>query len=65
MEVFVLLKGYDYEGYGSNVDVFLTREEAEAKKQAYIDGTIQYEGANHIQYDYDYDLLKIVKRTVG
>ena len=65
MEVFVLLKGYDYEGYGSNVDVFLTREEAEAKKQAYIDGTIQGEGANNIQYDYDYDLLKIVKRTVG
>ena len=65
MEVFVLLKGYDYEGYGSNVDVFLTREEAEAKKQAYIDGTVQYEGANNIQYDYDYDLLKIVKRTVG
>jgi hypothetical protein len=65
MEVFVLLKGYDYEGYGSNVDVFLTREEAEAKKQAYIDGTIQCEGANNIQYDYDYDLLKIVKRTVG
>lgn len=65
MEVFVLLKGYDYEGYGSNVDVFLTREEAEAKKQAYRDGTIQYEGANNIQYDYDYDLLKIVKRTVG
>ena len=64
MEVFVLLKGYDYEGYGSNIDVFLTREKAEAKKQAYIDGTIQYEGANNIKYDYDYDLLKIVKRTV-
>jgi len=65
MEVFVLLKGYDYEGYGSNIDVFSTREEAEARKQAYRDGVIQYEGANNIQYDYDYDLLKIVKRTVG
>ena len=65
MEVFVLLKGYDYEGYGSNIEVFSTREEAEARKQAYRDGVIQYEGTNNIQYDYDYDLLKIVKRTVG
>ncbi|MDB4338385.1 hypothetical protein OAA02_00230 [bacterium] len=65
MEVFVLLKGYDYEGYGSNIEVFSTREEAEARKQAYRDGVIQYEGMNNIQYDYDYDLLKIVKRTVG
>ena len=65
MEVFVLLKGYDYEGYGSNIEVFSTREEAEASKQAYRDGVIQYEGTNNIQYDYDYDLLKIVKRTVG
>ena len=65
MEVFVLLKGYDFEGFGSNVEVFSTREAAEAKKQAYSDGVIQYDGMNNIQYDYDYDLLKIVKRKVG
>ena len=64
MEVFVLLKGYDFEGYGSNVEVFSTREAAEARKQAYRDGEIQDEGMNNIQYDYDYDLLKIVKRTI-
>ena len=64
MEVFVLLKGYDFEGFGSNVEVFSTREEAEARKQAHLDGVIQYEGMNDIQYDYDYDLLKIVKRTI-
>ena len=34
MEVFVLLKGYDFEGFGSNVEVFSTREAAEARKQA-------------------------------
>ena len=38
MEVFVLLKGYDFEGYGSNIEVFSTREAAEARKQAYRDG---------------------------
>jgi len=64
MEVFVLLKGYDYEGFGSNVEVFSTREAAEAKNKAYQDGEVQYEGMNNIQYDYDYDLLKIVKRKV-
>ena len=64
MEVFVLLKGYDYEGYGSNVEIFSTREAAEAKKKAYQDGVVQYEGMNNIQYDYDYDSLKIVKRKV-
>ena len=41
MEVFVLLKGYDFEGFGSNVEVFSTREAAEARKQAYRDGEIQ------------------------
>jgi hypothetical protein len=65
MEVFVLLKGYDYEGFGSNIEVFSTREAAEARKQAYRDGEIQGEGMNNIMYDYDYDLLKIVKRKVG
>jgi hypothetical protein len=65
MEVFVLLKGYDYEGFGSNVEVFSTREAAEARKQAYSDGEIKGEGMNNIMYDYDYDLLKIVKRKVG
>lgn len=65
MEVFVLLKGYDFEGFGSNVEVFSTREAAEARKQAYRDGEIWCEGMNHILYDYDYDLLKIVKRKVG
>ena len=64
MEVFVLLKGYDFEGFGSNIEVFSTREAAEARKQAYRDGVIQCEGMNNIQYDYDYDLLKIVKRKL-
>ena len=65
MEVFVLLKGYDYEGFGSNVEVFDSREKAEARKQAYVDGEIQGEGANNIQYDYNYDLIKIVKKVVS
>ena len=64
MEVFVLLKGYDFEGFGSNIEVFSTLEAAEARKQAYRDGEIQGEGMNNIMYDYDYDLLKIVKRKV-
>ena len=64
MEIFILLKGYDYEGYGSDVEVFTTREEAEARKQAYRDGTIQGAGLGDTQFDYGYDLLKIVKRTV-
>ena len=64
MEVFVLLKGYDYEGFGSNVEVFSTREAAEARKQQYIDGSIQSEVDPHVGYDYGYDLLKIVKRTI-
>ena len=64
MEVFVLLKGYDYEGFGSNVEVFDSREKAEARKQAYVDGEIQGEGVNNIQYDYNYDLIKIVKKVV-
>ena len=38
MEVFVLLKGYDYEGFGSDVEVFSTLEAAEARKQSYRDG---------------------------
>ena len=64
MEVFVLLKGYDYEGFGSNVEVFSTREAAEARKQAYRDGEIKIEGQDDFVFDYDYDLLKIVKRTI-
>ena len=65
MEVYILLKGYDYEGFGKNVEVFDSREKAEARKQAYLDGVIQYEGMNNIQYDYGYDLIEIVKRVVG
>tara|TARA_R100000951_G_C2511828_1_gene140673 strand:+ start:72 stop:269 length:198 start_codon:yes stop_codon:yes gene_type:complete len=65
MEVFVLLKGYDYEGYGSNIEVFSTREAAEARKQAYSDGEIKGDGAGDTLFDYDYDLLKIVKRKIG
>ena len=65
MEVFVLLKGYDYEGYGSNIEVFSTREAAEARKQAYSDGEITGDGAGDTLFDYDYDLLKIVKRKIG
>ncbi len=64
MEVFVLLKGYDYEGFGSDVEVFSTREAAEARKQAYSDGTIQGTGPADVQFDYGYDILKIVKRTI-
>ena len=64
MEVFVLLKGYDYEGFGSNVEVFSTREAAEARKQAYIDGEIKIKGQDDFVFDYDYDLLKVVKRTI-
>lgn len=64
MEVFVLLKGYDFEGFGSNVEVFSTREAAEARKQAYSDGAIQGAGLGDVLFDYDYDLLKIVKRTI-
>ncbi len=62
MEVFVLLKGYDYEGFGSNVEVFSTREEAETRKQAYIDG--EQDCQDDILFDYGYDLLKIVKRII-
>ena len=65
MEVFILLKGYDYEGYLSNVEVFSTLEAAEARKQAYSNGEIQGVGMGDVLYDYDYDLLKIVKRKVG
>ena len=65
MDVFVLLKGYDFEGYGSNVEVFSTREAAEARKQQYHDGVITAFDAPEIEFDYGYDNLKIVKRTVG
>ena len=65
MEVFVLLKGYDFEGYGSNVEVFDSREKAEARKRDYIEGNIKGDGKGNILFDYDYDLLKVVKRVVG
>ena len=65
MEVFVLLKGYDFEGFGSNVEVFSTLEAAEAKKQTYLNGEITAFDAPNIEFDYGYDLLKIVKRKVG
>lgn len=65
MEVFVLLKGYDFEGFGSNVEVFSTREAAEARKQQYVDGVITAFDAPEIEFDYGYDLVKIVKRKVG
>ena len=65
MDVFVLLKGYDFEGYGSNVEVFDSREKAEARKQEYLDGVIKGEGQGDILFDYDYDLLRVVKRKVG
>jgi len=64
MEVFVLLKGYDYEGFGSNVEVFSTREAAEVRKQEYIEYHIQDENDNYVSYGYDYSLLTIVKRTI-
>ena len=63
MEIFILLKGYDYEGYGSDVEVFATREEAETRKQQYKDGAVQT-ADDHVEIDYGYDLLKIVKRTL-
>ncbi len=50
---------------GSDVEVFSTRDAAEARKQAYSDGTIQGAGPGDVQFDYGYDLLKIVKRTIG
>ena len=65
MVVYVLLKGYDFEGYGSNVEVFSTREAAEARKQDYLDGNIKGDGKGNTLFDYDYDLLRIVKRTVS
>ncbi len=65
MDVFVLLKGYDFEGFGSNVEVFDSREKAEARKQAYLDGEIKGDGKGDIVFDYDYDVIKIVKRKVG
>ena len=64
MEVFVLLKGYDFEGFGSNVEVFSTLEAAEAKKQKYIDGEITAFNEPNVTFDYGYDLIKIVKRKV-
>ena len=64
MEVFVLLKGYDYEGYGSNVEVFSTREAAEARRQEYMNDEIQDKNEPNISYGYDYDILKVVKRTI-
>ena len=64
MEVFVLLKGYDFEGFGSNVEVFWTLEAAETRKQQYVDGVITAFDAPNIEFDYGYDLLKIVKRKV-
>jgi hypothetical protein len=64
MEVFVLLKGYDYEGYGSDVEVFSTREAAEARKQAYRNGEIKGDEMGDTLFDYDYDMIKIVKRTI-
>jgi hypothetical protein len=65
MEVFVLLKGYDFEGFGSNVEVFSTLEAAEAKKQKYINGEITaFRDEPNVTFDYDYELLKIVKRKV-
>lgn len=65
MVVYVLLKGYDFEGFGSNVEVFDSREKAEARKQAYRDGEIKGDGMGNTLFDYDYDLLKVVKRVVG
>ena len=64
MVVYVLLKGYDYEGFGSNVEVFDSREKAEARKEQYKAGTIK--GAfGDAEFAYDYDSLKVVKRVVG
>lgn len=65
MDVFVLLKGYDFEGFGSNIEVFSTREAAEARKQQYVNGTITAFDAPNIEFDYGYDMIKIVKRKVG
>ena len=64
MEVFVLLKGYDFEGFGSNIEVFSTLEAAEAKKQTYLNGEITAFDEPNITFDYGYDILKIVKRKV-
>ena len=60
MEVFVLLKGYNYEGFGSDVEVFSTRDAAEARRQAYRDGEWSLcDNQNpNITYDYGYDIIK-------
>ena len=64
MVVYVLLKGYDFEGFGSNVEVYKTREKAELAKKHYMEGTVKDEDGD-IEYDYGYDFVKIVKRTVS
>ncbi len=64
MEVFVLLKGYDFEGFISNVEVFSTLEAAEAKKDQYMNGGITSHDDPNIVIDYGYDMIKIVKRKV-
>jgi len=65
MEVFVLLKGYDYEGYGSDVEVFSTLEEAEERKYQHMNGGITGSyGNDNVVIDYGYDMIKIVKRTI-
>jgi hypothetical protein len=65
MEVFVLLKGYDYEGYGSDVEVFSTLEEAEERKYQHMNGGITGSyGHDNVVIDYGYDMIKIVKRTI-
>jgi hypothetical protein len=65
MEVFVLLKGYDYEGYGSDVEVLSTLEEAEERKYQHMNGGITGSyGHDNVVIDYGYDMIKIVKRTI-
>lgn len=65
MEVFVLLKGYNHEGYGSDIEVFSTREAAEERKHQYMNDGITVDSEPNVMIDYGYDLLKIVKRKVG
>lgn len=64
MEVYILLKGYDFEGWCSNVEVFDSREKAEARKQEHMDGIVDMSDP-HLKFDLGYDWYKIVKKVIG
>ena len=65
MEVFVLLKGYDFEGWCSNVEVFDSIEKAEARKKEHIEGKDLDLTDPHMKWHSEYDSYKIVKKKIG